>query len=502
MTEAFAAVTGLFKGVPLTSHPGVSNLGSKEEVLIRVKSGILIILIVLCLPVLGQDSVIVRPTETNEVLNNPGIGFMTFQRFNGDDLNEGLGWTEGLPIEYQEWDGDLGNDHHPLTSIAYFRVYWKFVEPESGQYRWDLIDRALDTAHQRKQALMLRIAPYGTGEERDVPEWYRQMVGSESELSEKKWQTDPEDPRYASHFGGMIRALGRRYDGHPDLESVDMAIVGAWGEGAGSALLSQQTREALVDCYLESFQKTPLLMLLTDEKTNHYGISKGEVGWRVDCLGDMGGFTPDWSHMNDYYPQAIINFGMKEAWKKAPVSLEVCWVLGKWQQEGWDIDYIIDQSLKWHISSFNAKSSPVPVEWEPHVKRWLNKMGYRFVLKKFSFSASVMPNGKLEFTSWWENQGVAPCYRKYRLALRLRRHESPTVLLTEADIRDWLPGDSLYDDAVFVPIDLLPGEYELDLALVDEVTLEPGVRLAIEGRRDDGWYPLGSLEVVPPGESR
>jgi hypothetical protein len=30
----------------------------------------------------------------------------------------------------------------------------------------------------------------------------------------------------------MIRALGRRYDGHPDLESVDLAIVGAWGEGA------------------------------------------------------------------------------------------------------------------------------------------------------------------------------------------------------------------------------------------------------------------------------
>ena len=127
-----------------------------------------------------------------------------------------------------------------------------------------------------------------------MPEWYRQKVGEEGELAEKKWQTDPEDPRYVRHFGGMIRALGRRYDGHPDLESVDMALVGAWGEGAGSALLSQETREALVDAYLEAFQKTPLLMLLTDEKTNHYGISKKEVGWRVDCLGDMGGFSKTW----------------------------------------------------------------------------------------------------------------------------------------------------------------------------------------------------------------
>jgi len=48
-------------------------------------------------------------------------------------------------------------------------------------------------------------------------------------------------------------------------------------------------------------------MLLTDKKTNTYGLSRADLGWRVDCLGDMGGFTPTWSHMNDYYPQAIIS---------------------------------------------------------------------------------------------------------------------------------------------------------------------------------------------------
>jgi len=55
-------------------------------------------------------------------------------------------------------------------------------------------------------------------------------------------------------------------------------------------------------------------------------MSKRDVGWRVDCLGDMGGFGNGlWSHMNDLYPQSILNFGMQDAWKKAPVSLEVCW---------------------------------------------------------------------------------------------------------------------------------------------------------------------------------
>jgi len=41
------------------------------------------------LPAAELDTVIVRPKEIHDVLVNPGIGFTTFQRFNGDDLNPG-----------------------------------------------------------------------------------------------------------------------------------------------------------------------------------------------------------------------------------------------------------------------------------------------------------------------------------------------------------------------------------------------------------------------------
>lgn len=68
---------------------------------------------------LSQETVVVRPKEIDDVLVNPGIGFMTFQRFNGDKLNEGTKWTEGYPIVYQDFDGDLKNEDHPMTSLAY-----------------------------------------------------------------------------------------------------------------------------------------------------------------------------------------------------------------------------------------------------------------------------------------------------------------------------------------------------------------------------------------------
>jgi hypothetical protein len=201
--------------------------------------------------------------------------------------------------------------------------------------------------------------------------------------------------------------------------------------------------------------------------------------------------------MQDRYPQGIINFGMRDAWKKAPVSLEVCWVMQHWKNKGWNVDYIIDQSLKWHISSFNSKSSAVPDDWWPNVNRWLKSMGYRLVLRKLTYPSVVSPNEKLPFTTWWENKGVAPCYKRFPLALRLRNGTAVEVLETDADVREWLPGDNLYDGAVFIPFEMPEGEYELDIALLDPRTRKPNVKLAIDSILDDGWYRLGKIKVGP-----
>jgi hypothetical protein len=47
---------------------------------------------------IAQEPVVIRPTEISDVLTNPGIGFTTLQRFNGDPLNEGTKWTEGSEV--------------------------------------------------------------------------------------------------------------------------------------------------------------------------------------------------------------------------------------------------------------------------------------------------------------------------------------------------------------------------------------------------------------------
>lgn len=464
----------------------------------------------------------VRPKEINDVLNNPGIGFTTFQRFNGDSLNSGDRWTEGLPIVYQKFNGDLTNKNYPQTTIAYFRVDWSFMEPEKEQYNWSMIDKALRTAAERGQTLMLRIAPYEAGV-KDVPSWYRTMVGKEDKIRSTKWRIDPEDPRYVQYFGGLIKALGQRYDGHPDLESVDISIVGYWGEGEGFHLLSDRTRLALLNCYLDNFKKTPLTFQplngdapdpgvlvkgtpiaasWPDGRNNGTGPQMRYLGYRMDCLGDM---TTDlwpekhWSHMTDIYPRDIVKSGMSEVWKKSPVTMEICYTFIHWlntlKYDEKTVNYIFGEALKWHITSFNAKSCEVPKVWSPLVDKWLNKMGYRFVLRKFEYPSFVARQGQLSFSSLWENIGVAPIYKDYKFAVRLRNSQRIHVLPTCAELVNWLPGDIVDEESLYIPFDMPLGTYQLEVGIVSPVSYEPRVKLAISGRTDDGWYPVGKIEV-------
>jgi hypothetical protein len=129
------------------------------------------------------------------------------------------------------------------------------------------------------------------------------------------------------------------------------------------------------------------------------------------------------------------------------------------------------------------------------VNRWLKKMGYRFVLRKFTYDSVVPSQGQIAFTTWWENKGVAPCYKQFPLALRLKGKIRTQVLLTSADIRSWLPGDVVYDDTVFVPANMPADDYGLSIAIVDPTSHEPKVKLAISGMEPDGWYALGKIRI-------
>src|SRR2546428_11075912 len=89
-----------------------------------------------------MEMIVVRPEPSDEVLVNPGMGITTFQRFNGQPLNQGLRWSEEGPTSKQPVVS--ARSVFPNTSIAYCRWFWNELQPASDHIRWEIIGTALE----------------------------------------------------------------------------------------------------------------------------------------------------------------------------------------------------------------------------------------------------------------------------------------------------------------------------------------------------------------------
>lgn len=434
----------------------------------------------------NAQEMVVRPRESDALLANPGMGWQTFHRFADEDKN-----LAGLP-----------------SSSAYFRFYWKEVEPREGEIRFDLLDRLFARARQAGQRLAFRIMCAGTAKDPlYVPQWLKEKGcrGFEYRYGDSPvtyWVPDMEDPLFQEAHFRLIAALGQRYDGHPDMDLLDIGSVGLWGEwhmsGTGVKMPPWEVRRAIIDAWREAFPRTPKVMLIGDLEGLRYATQRG-CGWRADCLGDMGGFSKTWNHMEHFYRQQLQRAEAEQVWKEAPVAFESCWDMRKWVAEGWDVRFIFDYALDLHASYVNNKSAPLPEGTLPEVERLLRRLGYRLVLREVRHPRRVRRGEELRLVTLWENMGVAPPYWDFLVALRLSPLEAagkPSQLITSVSIKGWLPGPREQGISVPLPKNLLPGRYLLALGIVHPQRKEPCVQLAIEGRDAEGWYPLSPVEVM------
>lgn len=449
----------------------------------------------------------VTPQETDELLANPGMGWQTFHRTRKQDKN--------LPA----WI--------PST-VQYARWGWGQLEPRPGQLNSEFLDHVLQESRQSGQKLAFRVMCCSTTRGHPYhPAWLKEIGGRilECEYSGQAVFPIPDldDPVVLRHHLDFIRRLGQRYDGHPDLDHVDLGSVGWWGEWhlSGSKrcrMPSLENRMAIVNTYLESFRKTPLLMLIGGGECLKHAVSRG-AGWRADCLGDMGGFSRTWCHMRQGYPTYIREAGIEDAWKVAPVAWETCWDMRRWVQEGWSLRYIFNYALALHGSYINNKSAPLPEgpEVRPEIEWFLRRLGYRLVLKELAHPGQAKVGQPITLVMQWQNTGSAPCYRPYRLAFRLTGPKGkPRVIAGKTTVSRFMPGSvrvftpefldsppdlppgpvTSIEEQIVLPADLPAGQYALALGVVDE-TLTPVIRLGIRGRDAEGWYPLSRIEVRP-----
>jgi hypothetical protein len=420
-----------------------------------------------------------KPVEYTGFLKTPGIGFQTFGRFEDEDTS-----FRDLPF---------------TSGSAYFRWMWKQIEPVEGQYNWTFIDEHLARARENGQTLEFRIMLEWPGEyDVGIPQW---LVDKGVNLrltnceNEDYYSPDMDDPTLKEYHEKLIRALGSRYDGHPDLGSVDIGSVGLWGEWHEychpELMPSREERKAIIDLYYESFPNTPLIALVDDKESMEYTAKKGRSAWRGDCWGNYLPEGSGWNHhINSYRPAHNL---IPEAWKNGPVALEPCYTMKSWESANNAIKTIVDDAIAWHASMVHNKSDYIPQEFKADIKRLVMKIGFRLVLRRINFDPSVQVDNKLDISMEWENIGLAPPYRDFRIAFRLRDSKNIPYgeYISDKSIRGWLPGTHFIEDSYSVSKDLLPGEYKLELGLLFHSAHDRIVPIANEGKTEDGWYAIG-----------
>ena len=463
-----------------------------------IELGLIALFVLAGEPAFAQsDVVIIRPKEIQDVLVNPGMGITTFQRFNGQALNPPLTWSEEGPTE-RLVDAEP-RPEFPPTSVSYCRWVWDVIEPKRGEFHWEIIDLALSEAREHSQTLAIRLMPYT--DKHALPDWYRNSGARRANRPSDKdgsiWQPDYTDPLFLKYWRELVAEAGKRYDGNPFLDSVDISSIGYWGEGWSPYMPAFSYQKELIDIWFDAFRETPLLMNFDEERALTYGTQRG-AGWRLDCLGDLRHFSDNpyfQPEMLDVYPQQVVRAGIPEVWQRRPVSLETCGTPAEWKKDGFDVDYILAQALRWHVSTVNVKSSPIPTEWKAQFEDFQKKMGYRLILRRLEYPRTARAGQMMQVHMWWLNAGVAPVYREYRLVIEMRSAAGSGQAVVPVDVKKWLPGDAVFDGPLYVPDDLKPGKYRVRLAMLDPRTGKPAAQLAMEGRQPDGWYQLGEITV-------
>ena len=227
----------------------------------------------------AQETVIVRPKPIDDVLVNPGMGIETFQRFNGQALNAGLGWSEEGPTAKLS-EGTSASDF-PGSSISYCRWFWQELEPEQGKVRWEIIDQALSEAHAHGQALAIRLMPYD--QKHPLPVWYQNSGARRANRPTDKdgdiWQPDFSDSLYLKHWGAVVAEAGARY-----------VVVSTQGRGDEAALLAALAIDSAYVAFVGSRKKADALKAALSQR----GVPAERLAKLKAPAGlDLGAITPD-----------------------------------------------------------------------------------------------------------------------------------------------------------------------------------------------------------------
>lgn len=425
-----------------------------------------------------------------------------------------------------------GGDYKQPFQLVTASITWRDLEPRKGFFDWKGVDRKYDLSKWTDQGkrIVLRIItdlPTDDPKHMDIPDWlYEEMQAAEGKERAGTWYHGSSgsgfSPNYAStvmiaEHRRMMEEVARRWDSDPAVAYVQIGSLGHHGEFHSSLIdwfPPVSVTDQYVRHYADAFKHKELAMRKPFPIAAEYGM-----GLYNDMFGEMGStatwlkwIQEGWYGIRSYVgPSANPEDVQKQS--RMPDFWKSGYSAGEFSSNAPVTDYISEEQIlsslqqirQSHTTWLGATSlsglgaGRGLTEWEQaNADLLLGAMGYRFVLESVTGIRPGLNHGGLHLTMHWNNKGVAPFYYNWKLELALADLQGGIVESTRtvvpADLREWLPGPRTVEAKMAIPENLPEGRYALVVGIIDPATDKPGLELAIQGKRPDGWHEITTVK--------
>lgn len=395
----------------------------------------------------------------------------------------------------------LDNSCDDLVSVVYYRFNWCDIEPEEGQYNWEIIDSKIEDCITRgkKFAFGVMNSNISSSKEYITPKWVFDS-GADYYIynNESKGiiQIIPvwTDKVYLEKVNNFVEALGERYDGNQNIAYIDIRSYGSYGEQhlsriGGNAVSAEELKELYVKPYMNAFQKTLLVN-----------------PWGTDSLND----TYKWSIDNgvSIRRDGILKYEngksiFEYAYGKLPTIFEYYLNWNELKSTGlWNEENLLNYIEEWHPSYIEF--FPQMYEEDPDFCEYVaNRIGYHFRFKSAIYENVAKTVEETPITLNFINEGVTPLYEPCTVYIGLLDENYNLVkkYKTDIDPHTWLPDEEVEENIDIRLNGVDDGEYIIALGLFyNEKDENPTYLLGNTGKTEERWYVFGRINVTNPEE--
>lgn len=485
----------------------------------------------------SRDRVVLEPREYQGAVRNPMKGLREFFLPGVDKIRSEYPYPYGSMVkEYMPWnmlEDSLTDGVDKI--IAYSNHRWKGIE--------DINVKVVP------RVFLVWLEPWHGGRPKDPDNpddlngwhWPKDMPGQVSPYIQIPGSVgamvpdeDKDTPITGGYFDsefperveGLVKKLGEAWDNDPRVAYVEMGIIGEWGEHHDPNLSTYWPPHDEPEHVANRTWAPGLEKVLGDAFTKAFKNKKVMVRYAYEFNDyDFGIYWDSWSQPEEQVRGYEEMLKLGDRWKTQPIGGEITWnwgSLGKFNSfeevvaDPEYMDITIEQIRNLHCNHLGGItwadfSDP---DFAKNADSLQRALGYRFVLKEFSYPKTIDVNEEFEVRFEVVNTGSSPFYYNWPVELVLLDPATRTKVwgkvFEHVDISNWMPGENWdvkqqrylsvphgysIEESFELPDDIPEGEYIMALAVLDPAGMKPALRFAIENYFSAGYHPIGLVGV-------